>query len=528
MPAAARPGCTTARSRPWTPRSAASTWLEANELDRKTILILVGDHGEGLGEHGESTHGTISTTMWCTCLCSWYPVRALRTGACRRRCAPSTCSHGRRDGRDRGREKPARPLPAAAFSPDGETGEAGRQRIPRPSLQFGWSPLYSLRSIPSSISTPRGPELFDLAEGPRARTAISASGSLAKKAREYKKILEKLIADTGRDAPKTEAANLDQETMRRLATLGYVGFRSTRQILDADKAGLADPKDKIGVFMAVTRAGELILEEKYTEAVIPLEAALREEPAIPQALLLLSTCYVELGRTEEAKAPLDVLLKNDPESVQGLNRRANIFLDEGKPTMRPPLLTHASGSTTSHRGRTRRSGEIRSRHGPIFRPSVPLEGSRESSRRSSEPGSGGRCCRLGASSTDLVEAGAEDDPARVLYFFWSISDPGLLEEQGASRGSPRGRRGGSGGLSQGHKARARPRKLLFRMGDKLGISVGDEGRLSRLFSKWPRGTFHAPGRGRSTLAAPLEEVEAEVEVALPLAEAARTQGLGCS
>ena len=32
-------------------------WLENNELDKDTILVLVGDHGEGLGSHGEGTHG---------------------------------------------------------------------------------------------------------------------------------------------------------------------------------------------------------------------------------------------------------------------------------------------------------------------------------------------------------------------------------------------------------------------------------------------------------------------------------------
>jgi len=32
-------------------------WLENSGLDESTILVLVGDHGEGLGSHGEGTHG---------------------------------------------------------------------------------------------------------------------------------------------------------------------------------------------------------------------------------------------------------------------------------------------------------------------------------------------------------------------------------------------------------------------------------------------------------------------------------------
>ncbi|MCX6573440.1 MAG: hypothetical protein NTX99_05555, partial [Candidatus Aminicenantes bacterium] len=106
--------------------------------------------------------------------------------------------------------------------------------------------------------------------------------------------LDRLMAETSRDAPAPQAADLDKETMERLSALGYVGAPVAARKASGAGGSLADPKDKLGVFMAVTRAGELILEEKYTEAVRPLEAALREEPAIPQALLLLATCYVEL------------------------------------------------------------------------------------------------------------------------------------------------------------------------------------------------------------------------------------------
>src|SRR5439155_1554266 len=32
-------------------------FLESRDLLRKTVVVVVGDHGESLGEHGESTHG---------------------------------------------------------------------------------------------------------------------------------------------------------------------------------------------------------------------------------------------------------------------------------------------------------------------------------------------------------------------------------------------------------------------------------------------------------------------------------------
>src|SRR6185436_10912150 len=33
------------------------SWLRKAGLDQKTIIVVLGDHGEGLGNHGEGTHG---------------------------------------------------------------------------------------------------------------------------------------------------------------------------------------------------------------------------------------------------------------------------------------------------------------------------------------------------------------------------------------------------------------------------------------------------------------------------------------
>ena len=33
------------------------SWLRRNGLDQKTVVVVIGDHGEGLGSHGEGTHG---------------------------------------------------------------------------------------------------------------------------------------------------------------------------------------------------------------------------------------------------------------------------------------------------------------------------------------------------------------------------------------------------------------------------------------------------------------------------------------
>ena len=59
---------------------------------------------------------------------------------------------------------------------------------------------------------------------------------------------------------------------------------------------LADPKDRLDVFIDVQRAGELMVKDEYAPAAEALESALRKEPSMPQARLMLGSCYWELGR----------------------------------------------------------------------------------------------------------------------------------------------------------------------------------------------------------------------------------------
>ena len=133
--------------------------------------------------------------------------------------------------------------------------------------------------------------------------------------------LDRLMTETSKDAPTPQAANLDKDTIERLSALGYIGAPVTRKKSSGDRSRpLADPKDKLKVFEAVTRAGGLIMNERYAAAVELLEPALREEPTITQALLLLATCDVHLGRKEEAKANLDIDLERGPGKHPGFDR----------------------------------------------------------------------------------------------------------------------------------------------------------------------------------------------------------------
>ena len=307
------------------------SWLRSTGIDQRTIIVIVGDHGEALGSHGEGTHGyyiydyaqhvpfIVATPIdrlqgvrvdSQVSLVDVFPTVLALTGI-----EVKSRVHGRS-------------LLPLMFGSAAAGDIYAYSESMAPDLQFGWSALHSLRSPRYKyIEAPR-PELYDLAADPGEATNIFAQQTTL--AFEMARQLERLIAETSRDAPAPEAANLDQETVERLAALGYVGTTAPAKRSPGGSKELADPKDKLDVFTAVQRAGELMVKGEYAEASKALESAVLQEPKMPQALLMLGSCYSELGRTKEAKARFDEVLKNDPQSIQGLIGLANILLDEGQ------------------------------------------------------------------------------------------------------------------------------------------------------------------------------------------------------
>ena len=308
------------------------SWLAENGLSEKTIIILIGDHGEGLGSHGEETHGFFiydSVVHVPFLVITPFPElqgKRVSSQVSSVDVFPTLLDLARIAAPVRVQ---GRSLLPAMFRPGSGGEDRAYSESTTPDLQFGWSPLHSLRTARFKyIDAPRA-ELYDIHQDPGERTNVYLQSLDV--ARKMKTDLDGLMTETGKNAPAPQAANLDKDTMERLSALGYIGAPVTRKRSPGDRSRpLADPKDRLEVFEAVTRAGGLIMSERYAEAVELLEPALKKEPTITQALLLLATCDVHLGRRDEAKANLDRILREDPENIQGLIALADILVGEGK------------------------------------------------------------------------------------------------------------------------------------------------------------------------------------------------------
>ena len=395
-----------------------------------------------------------------------------------------------------------------------------------PNLQFGWSALHSLRSPRYKfIQAPR-PELYDLAADPGEADERLRPAS-GRGARDGRASSIGSSRETSRDAPAPEAANLDKETVERLAALGYVGAPAAPKPPTAASQPLADPKDKLEVFTAVQRAGELMVTDEYAPAAEALESALREEPAMPQALLMLGSCYTELGRNKEAKAQFDRVLKDDPQSVQGLIGLANILLAEGQHAgRRHAVQAHALAGRPQHPGlRAARRG-LRGTASSPSKALPYLEKAVEIQPKLTQNRLNLAACLIDAKQLARAQATLEEIVRDYPKFPMAQFNLGLLhEEQGRPQEARTAYAAEVANYPDAFKARFNLGKLLFAAGRPGGLDRADARGRSGSPRSGPRATSSWPA-ACSTSPAPLDEVQGLAEKGLALAQAPDMKAFG--
>jgi arylsulfatase A-like enzyme len=194
--------------------------LDRRRLTERTLVVVVGDHGEGLGEHGEATHGLF---VYDAVLRVPLIVRA-----------PAIKSRRVADLASLTDVLPTivELLGLPTHSSDGWSlvpalrGEAGPARELYAEslygLRFGGAPSLTLRDERYKLISGRRTELYDLARDPfETRNIAQERGSVADAMRRHlDAVAGRLPARADRAAPGAPS-----DLRERLAALGYTGHK---------------------------------------------------------------------------------------------------------------------------------------------------------------------------------------------------------------------------------------------------------------------------------------------------------------
>lgn len=324
-------------------------FLDQQGLDDETIVIVVGDHGESLGEHQERTHGlTLYESTMRVPLIYRHPQHVDRPG---RISTPVSLID-------------IFPTVLADLGVETNVSPGGRSLVPamrgddlfpaiplyletdHPYAEGGWSPQRALISENwKYIHSPK-PELYNVIEDPDelANLADTQPERLA----EFERVLrEREEGFTYREAETLIPTSEDQ---RKLASLGYAGGQGDFVEGSKDKP-LADIKDMITCYNDFSDATILFVNRRFEESRDLLQDVVAAAPDYSQAWMYLGTSYLELGNIDDARPALEraVELDGDVTSRIVLGR---FYLDQGEADKAQSQLETAVSmapmSTTAH------------------------------------------------------------------------------------------------------------------------------------------------------------------------------------
>jgi len=331
---------------------------QSGQLDR-TLVTVVADHGEGLGDHGEAEHGLF---LYESVLHVPWIMRLPRRDAAGTVVKPQVRTID---------VAPTMAAIAGLAMPkvDGESvlplvrGTAPRDPSPSyaetfyPKWHFGWSELKSMRVGDwKYIDAPR-PELYDMRSDAAERNNLAdARGPLANG---LSNEIAKVQGGFG-SAATTEAPQPDPETLARLRSLGYIGIASP-----ASSGGVrgADPKDMVAKLEAfrsgISRAIEALGRGLPDTAITELKKLVAINERSYELHLFLGDAYQAKGQHELALGEYAAASVLNTHSSAPAVSQARVYLAQGDIARAAQKVDEASRIEPD-------SGEIATVRGSIY------------------------------------------------------------------------------------------------------------------------------------------------------------------
>ncbi len=289
-------------------------------VDRtQTIVAIVGDHGEALGEHGELTHGLLlyEPTLHVPFLVGMPGMRSreVREPVSTTDLAPTLAALA---GVSLAAKSVDGKILAGVIRGDAEAPRADVYAETQYPLQFGWSELASVRRGDEKLISGRTRELYELARDPRETTNV-----LSDRRRELRELDEALAAIVKTARPATARVAVDEETRAKLASLGYVAPAPV-----PNRGDRPDPTAMAPLFRRFEEATWALNGGRAEEAIGILKTLVEADPSNPVFRETLARSLRQHGQLDAAIALYRETVAMSPENAEAWYNLA-VALQEG-------------------------------------------------------------------------------------------------------------------------------------------------------------------------------------------------------
>jgi len=266
-------------------------FLDQQNLRDRTLVVAVGDHGEGLNDHGEGTHGIFiyDDTLHVPLIMAGPRVGAgkvvkdqvrsidlLPTVAEFLRLPPNPAAQG----------VSLWPLIERGQPLPGKGSNYAYIETLYPKTYMNWSELRGMRTDRWKFILAPKPELYDLEKDPAEKVNILARHPA--EADQLQKKIWEVIGPAARDQ-KLTFSPVNKETRQELESLGYVSAGTPREVV-LNMSG-PDPKDRVSTLQAMQEYDAAMKRKALAQAARAMAAAVKKDPANPLARLYLATAY---------------------------------------------------------------------------------------------------------------------------------------------------------------------------------------------------------------------------------------------
>jgi choline-sulfatase len=285
--------------------------LKTNKADANTAIIVVADHGQSLGAHGEDTHGIFlyDETIHVPLLIKLPEAQPAAKVSAKVRLvdvAPTVLEIA-------GIPVPSQMQGQSLLRVAKSGGGSDQPVYSRSDLSqrgFGWSALESWRAGKYLYVRAPKPELYDLTADPAAahNLAASSKATLDTMASQLDNFDRRFSGQGGKSS-----SELSTSEMQKLASLGYVGLQSSSGTTTAVSG--TDPKDKIATAdKVVDAAPSLLAPAKADRAVASLMPVVASDGNLYLAEYTLGVALAEKGQYADAAKHLHKAVGFQPDS----------------------------------------------------------------------------------------------------------------------------------------------------------------------------------------------------------------------